>query len=296
MAGFPKGAVALFFCVCAVAACNATPPNDVASGVGFQDYQQWQARRAMLRGDMVAPPVAAPAPPRTAAIRPPIAPVTAALPPLSQPPRAAANAAPPAPQVAVAPVLPRPAPAAAAAPLPAPAPAAPRDDMASIAAAAIAAAEAEVETAAQAPTPPAAPLTRGTSTRISDEQDFDAVAARESIESDAERLARMQAERVVIAPTAIPQRPADIGPNIIDYALATSHPVGERRHTRRPITQARHARACMGFRSADLAQEWFLQNGGPGRDRQGLDPDGDGYACDWDPGVYRAAAAAAARN
>ena len=103
----------------------------------------------------------------------------------------------------------------------------------------------------------------------------------------------MQAERVVIAPTAIPERPADIGPNIIDYALATTHGVGERRHTRRPISTDRHERSCLAFRSADLAQEWFLQNGGPGRDRQGLDPDGDGFACDWNPNVYRAAAAAA---
>jgi hypothetical protein len=131
---------------------------------------------------------------------------------------------------------------------------------------------------------------------MSDEQDFDAVAERESIESDAERLARMQAERVVVAPTAIPERPADIGPNIVDYALATTHPLGESRFARRPITEARHQRACLAFRSADLAQEWFLQNGGPTRDRQGLDPDGDGYACAWDPAVYRAAAAAAARN
>ncbi|WP_439139031.1 hypothetical protein, partial [Roseicyclus sp.] len=183
---------------------------------------------------------------------------------------------------------PQPAPVAAPAPAPVatPAPvASPPADIASIAAAAIA--------QAQAPTPPAAPLARTAPTRISDEQDFDAVAERETIESDAERLARMQAERVVIAPTAIPERPAANGPNIVDYALATSHQVGERRHTRRPITQARHTRACLGFRSADLAQEWFLQNGGPGRDRQGLDPDGDGFACDWTPAPYRAAAVAA---
>lgn len=285
MAGYPKGVVALFFCAFAVAACNATPPNDVASGVGFQDYQQWQARRAMLRGEQIVPPKP-PAAAQTAAIRPPIAPVTAALPPLSQPPRPPASVAPPPPQVAAAPTLPQPAPAAAPTPTPASVSVAPpRADLASIAAAAIASAE--------APTPPPASLARTGPTRISDEQDFDAVAERETIESDAERLARMQAERVVIAPTAIPERPADIGPNIIDYALATSHPVGERRHTRRPITQARHTRACLGFRSADLAQEWFLQNGGPGRDRQGLDPDGDGFACDWNPAPYRAAAAAA---
>lgn len=243
-----QGVIALFLGVFTLAGCRTAAPNDVAAGVGFQDYQQWQARRAMLRGE-------GPLVPQT--VRPPLAPVVGA----PQPPVTPSASVP-------------------AAPAP--------TDIARIAAAAIAAAE----TAQPAPlvaSPPSSPSQGG----ISDEQDFDAVAERESIESDAERLARMQAERVVVAPSAIPERPADIGPNIIDYALATTHPVGERRHTRRPITEARHQRACLAFRSADLAQEWFLQNGGPGRDRQGLDPDGDGYACDWNPGVYRAAAAAA---
>jgi hypothetical protein len=271
MAGIHRGAVALFLGAFTLAGCTSTVPNDVAAGVGFQDYQQWQERRAMLRGEGV------PIVPQT--VRPPLPPVTAALPPVPQP------------TLAPAPVM-----AATPAPVAVPAPAiVPQADVARIAAAAIAAAEtrpAPPQTAPVADPLPArlaAPANRG----ISDEQDFDAVAERESIESDAERLARMQAERVVIAPTAIPDRPADIGPNIIDYALATTHPVGERRHTRRPIAESRHQRACLAFRSADLAQEWFLQNGGPNRDRQGLDPDGDGYACDWNPGVYRSAAAAA---
>jgi hypothetical protein len=243
-----QGVIALFLGVFTLAGCRMAAPNDVAAGVGFQDYQQWQARRAMLRGE-------GPVVPQT--VRPPLAPVVGA----PQPPVSPSASVPAAPALT---------------------------DIARIAAAAIAAAE----TAQPAPlvaSTPSSPSQGG----ISDEQDFDAVAERESIESDAERLARMQAERVVIAPTAIPERPADIGPTIIDYALATTHPVGERRHTRRPITEARHQRACLAFRSADLAQEWFLQNGGPGRDRQGLDPDGDGYVCDWNPGVYRAAAAAA---
>mgnify|MGYP000454045377 CR=1 FL=1 len=47
---------------------------------------------------------------------------------------------------------------------------------------------------------------------------------------------------------------------------------------------------CAKYASADLAQEDFLQRGGPERDRKGLDPDGDGYACNWDPTPFRAAA------
>ena len=31
----------------------------------------------------------------------------------------------------------------------------------------------------------------------------------------------------------------------------------------------------------------FLEAGGPKRDRKGLDPDGDGFACAWDPRPFR---------
>jgi hypothetical protein len=274
MAGFRKGGGALVLVALVLAACGGAPPNDVAQGVGFSDLQAFEARRAALRGE---PPLR----PSTNVVSP-VAPVSAALPPPPTPPRAT-PVAQPAP-VSVA---------RASAPAPSPAP-----EAASVAAAARAALQA-AQPPASAPAP-AAPIATSapppvdrSNPGISDEQDFAAVAGRETIESDAERIARMQAERVVIAPTAIPDRPEGLGPNIIDYALATSHPLGERRYTRRPISDERHQRACLAFRSADLAQEWFLQNGGPGRDRQGLDPDGDGYACGWNPGVFRAAAAAA---
>ncbi len=252
---------------CAAMTACVTVPNDVAEGVGFQDYQDYQARRAMLRGD----PVAAP---RPQTIQPPVAtPVTA--------PVVVAAAPAPAPVVTPAPVAPA------------------VDPVAQVAAAAIAEAE-----AAPAAAPAAAPrnvtLARAPqpslgagNADISDEQEFDAVAARETIESDAERLARMQEARVEIAPTPLPNRPASAGPNIIDYALSTTHPVGERRFTRNPIGRNRHEANCLAFRSPDLAQEWFLANSGPERDRRALDPDGDGYACAWDPEIYRAAARAA---
>jgi hypothetical protein len=32
-----------------------------------------------------------------------------------------------------------------------------------------------------------------------------------------------------------------------------------------------------------------LANGGPERDKEGLDPDGDGFACGWDPRPFRSA-------
>lgn len=45
--------------------------------------------------------------------------------------------------------------------------------------------------------------------------------------------------------------------------------------------------ACSGYASAASAQTAFLNSGGPGTDRLGLDPDGDGYACGWNPAPYQ---------
>ncbi|MDZ4134073.1 MAG: hypothetical protein U1D06_00550, partial [Paracoccaceae bacterium] len=54
---------------------------------------------------------------------------------------------------------------------------------------------------------------------ISDEQDFSAVASRETIASDAERLARNRAQYQVIQPGALPQRSGSAEPNIVQFAL-----------------------------------------------------------------------------
>lgn len=178
--------------------------------------------------------------------------------------------------------------ARATAPQPQSAPAAPSAgstadiaDIAAVAGGAIAAAEAR-----PAATPGAA--------AISDEQNFDAVSARESIESDAERRQRMIEQRVEIAPTALPARTGNAGPNIIEYAVTTTHPVGQQVYSRNTLFSGnRHERNCRSYRSDNLAQEAFLAAGGPERDRQALDPDGDGYACGWDPSVFRNAAQAA---
>jgi hypothetical protein len=127
---------------------------------------------------------------------------------------------------------------------------------------------------------------------ISDEQNFDAVSARESIQSDAERIAANREAYVVIQPTSLPERPGGGGPNIVSYALATNHPVGTQLYPRTGLNaENRFLRACGSYASSDLAQEDFLARGGPERDRLGVDPDGDGYACYWDPTPFRAARA-----
>ena len=125
---------------------------------------------------------------------------------------------------------------------------------------------------------------------ISDEQDFDAVASRESIESDAERIERNRETYQVVEPTAVPERGSNKRPNVVAFALATSHPLGTQVYRRTGSADvSRFNRECARYPSADRAQEAFLANGGPQRDRRGMDPDGDGYACFWDPTPFRSA-------
>lgn len=121
---------------------------------------------------------------------------------------------------------------------------------------------------------------------ISDEQDFNAVASRETIESDAARIERNRQQYTVIQPTAVPQR-TETGPNIVQYALQTQHNPGTQMYSRSSLRFTDPQAACARYTSADLAQQAFLEAGGPQRDRRGLDPDGDGFACSWDPRPFR---------
>jgi hypothetical protein len=126
---------------------------------------------------------------------------------------------------------------------------------------------------------------------LSDENDFAAVSGRESIQSDAERLAEYRQEYEQVQPTAVPERSGSAAPNIVAYAIGTSNPVGARVYSRTGFNLAAKAtRSCAKYPSPDQAQIDFLSSGGPQRDRMGLDPDGDGFACGWDPAPFRQAA------
>lgn len=126
---------------------------------------------------------------------------------------------------------------------------------------------------------------------ISRENDFASVSESRSIESDAARLEQNRSQYQVIQPEALPQREGTDQPNIVAFALQTSHPVGTSVYARAGFNGAARAeRKCRGYPSPDQAQIDFLARGGPKRDRLGLDPDGDGYACSWDPAPFRKAA------
>lgn len=126
---------------------------------------------------------------------------------------------------------------------------------------------------------------------LSDEQSFRAVTDRTSIEEDAARIAANRAQYVVIQPQDIPDRPDNSGPDIVKYALATTNPVGATLYDRPSFYLVNINTACLKYTSPDFAQQAFLAAGGPTRDRKGLDPDGDGFACDWDPTPFRNALA-----
>ena len=136
-------------------------------------------------------------------------------------------------------------------------------------------------------TSPNAPVPDLNNPSISDEQDFQAVSSRQSIESDAERRKAQSAQYQVIAPKAVPSRPGGGAPTPVEFALQTSHPVGQKVYRRSVFSASTAAKACAGFSSVELAQDAFLKAGGPQKDKLGVDPDGDGYACGWNPAKFR---------
>ena len=136
-------------------------------------------------------------------------------------------------------------------------------------------------------TSPNAPVPDLNNPSISDEQDFQAVSNRQSIESDAQRRKAQSAQYQVIAPKAVPSRPGGGAQTPVEFALQTSHPVGQKVYRRSVFSKSKTAKACSSYSSAELAQDAFLKSGGPQKDKLGVDPDGDGYACGWNPGKYR---------
>ena len=122
--------------------------------------------------------------------------------------------------------------------------------------------------------------------QISDTQEFEAVASRETIESDAERLKRLRSSYKLIESEAVPERPDAV--NIAEYALSTVHEPGEKLYRRVRFGKRTPLRElCAIYMNDDEAQHNFLSQGGPEKDPLEIDPDGDGFACGWSPIPYR---------
>jgi len=121
---------------------------------------------------------------------------------------------------------------------------------------------------------------------ISNTQDFGETTANLSIADDKAILAAQRDEFKVIAPKALPKRVKTI--SVVEYALSSQNAVGEKKYTRlNPLAASLSKRNCARYGVPDEAQMAFLKSGGPRRDPGSLDPDGDGFACDWSPEIYR---------
>lgn len=135
------------------------------------------------------------------------------------------------------------------------------------------------QTVAAAPAP--APAEQGVSTQSYQAQPFGTPTQNRVVRRDYVPQVRVTAA----------EAPSASGPNLFMYALSTQHPVGQERYSRRnPFRWNRWEAACAQYPHQDLAQEAFLAAGGPEKDPEHMDPDGDGYACWWDPAPFRRAA------
>ena len=74
--------------------------------------------------------------------------------------------------------------------------------------------------------------------------------------------------------------------NLAFFARSVSNEVGEKIYFRN-FLGAEVNSGCEKFLNKNAAQIFFLKNGGPKNDYHDIDTDGDGFACKWDPEIYR---------
>lgn len=89
--------------------------------------------------------------------------------------------------------------------------------------------------------------------------------------------------------------PPPLIPRVAAFAIRTTHQPGQRQWRRNPL-RADGQGLCAQFPTRDQAQDRFLADGGPERDPNGMDPDGDGFVCGFDPNELRASANAPAET
>lgn len=112
-----------------------------------------------------------------------------------------------------------------------------------------------------------------------EQQKIDAAKAQADLEAARRQL-------VVVEPGSVPTEPA--GANVALYAKQSTNAVGQRVYDRSVGARVAGMGSCGRYRDGDAAQRAFLSAGGPETDRYGLDPDGDGFACGFNPAPYRA--------
>ncbi len=101
----------------------------------------------------------------------------------------------------------------------------------------------------------------------------------------AEELAAAREKRVIVETERSNHLNQPV--NVATFARKTFNKKGERIYSRSPFHVFDHQSECAIFNTEDNAQRFFLGSGGPKIDIKNLDPDGDGFACNWDPTIYR---------
>lgn len=240
----------MFICLLPLAACQAPVPDSRADAVGFESYAEFQRRRIAEQQARGARPVQT--------VQSPVQNPAIPFPGTGTGTPSAAELANAGVSGAAAIVAATPQPVQPVLTQPAPV------------------------SVAQTPAP-----ANGTS--ISDEQDFSAVASRETIASDRARIEQNKAQYQQIAPTALPARSGSSGPDIIEYAINAPNRLGQSIYKRSGLKLSRSEKACARYATPEAAQQAFLKAGGPNRDGKNLDPDGDGFACYWDPTPFQKA-------
>ncbi len=122
---------------------------------------------------------------------------------------------------------------------------------------------------------------------VSDEQDFASVVQRESIESDIQRIKENEDKLVIYDPIEHPEKAGH--KDVVSFALNTKHTPGTVLFRRNTVffNRDKYLERCDTYVDSEAAQQAFLDAGGPEEDELNLDPDGDGFACSWNPEKYR---------
>ncbi|WBU57985.1 hypothetical protein [Paracoccus sediminicola] len=106
---------------------------------------------------------------------------------------------------------------------------------------------------------------------------------------DPETGQRLDSSSVEVRPATPQAARATQTDALTRYALTQRHAPGTAAFTRDGGSAATAARACARMPNPEAAQLMFLTAGGPQADPYGMDPDGDGFVCGWDPAPYRIA-------
>ncbi|WP_134678963.1 hypothetical protein [Paracoccus ravus] len=94
-------------------------------------------------------------------------------------------------------------------------------------------------------------------------------------------------QKVTAAPVATTGAYAGTTPVLVKYAYEERQDPGTSLYRRTGGSVAQAARLCSTYPSRDAAQRGFIAKGGPVLDPGGMDPDGDGFVCGWDPRPVR---------